>query len=63
MERGKELARRMRRVAPFQLGTDNEELVQFNVKPIRKRGSRKKAPENPLPPVPAPEATAANLAE
>jgi len=51
MEKGKELARRLRRVAPFKLGTDNEQLVQFNVKPIRKRGSRKKGPEV-KPPVP-----------
>lgn len=45
VERGKELARRLRRVAPFKLGTDNEQLVQFKIKPLRKRGSRKASPE------------------
>ncbi|HEV2855830.1 MAG TPA: hypothetical protein VHC97_23785 [Thermoanaerobaculia bacterium] len=51
VKRGKELARRMRRVAPFKLGTDNEELVRFKIKPLRKRVSRKKAPEvNPPAP-------------
>ena len=51
--RGKELARRLRRVAPFTLGTTNEQLVQFKVKPIRKRGAstKKKAEaKSPAPP-------------
>lgn len=52
--RGKELARRLRRIAPFQLGTDNEELVQFKVKPRRKRGSSKKGSELKKKPAPAP---------
>lgn len=51
--RGKELARRLRRIAPFQLGTDNEQLVQFKVKPRRKRIGGKKAPEVKSP-APAP---------
>ena len=64
--RGKELARRLRRIAPFQLGTDNEQLVQFKVKPRRPR-TVKKAPElkNPVP-APSggsPETPAAKAAE
>lgn len=62
--RGKELARRLRRIAPFQLGTDNEQLVQFKVKPRR---PRKKVPEAKKPaPVLAggsPETPAAKAAE
>lgn len=52
--RGKELARRLRRVAPFTLGTTNEQLVQFKVKPIRKRGGTKKKSEV-KPPAPPPD--------
>jgi hypothetical protein len=48
--RGKELARRLRRIAPFQLGTDNEQLVQFSVKPRRRRIGRKKGTEVTPPP-------------
>lgn len=62
--RGKELARRLRRIAPFQLGTDNEQLVQFKVKPRRKRIGGKKGTEvTPPAPPSSPEAPAAKLAE
>jgi len=54
VKKGKELARRIRRAAPFTLGTDNEELVRFKVKPLRPRVSRKKGPEV-KPPVPTPD--------
>lgn len=52
--RGKELARRLRRVAPFTLGTANEQLVQFKVKPIRKRGGSTKKKSEVKPPAPPP---------
>lgn len=65
--RGKELARRLRRIAPFQLGTDNEQLVHFKVKPRRKRVGGKKAPEvknpAPAPSGGSPETPAAKAAE
>jgi hypothetical protein len=58
---GKELARRLRRVAPFLLGTRNEELVRFKIKPLRKRVSRKKGPEvnPPAPDGESPQTTGA----
>lgn len=37
MERGREAARRLRGAVKANLGTKNERLVQFNLKPIRSR--------------------------
>ena len=50
--RGKEAARRLRAIVKGSLGTDNEQLVQFNMAPRRKRGPRKaKTPTDTPPPV------------
>jgi hypothetical protein len=56
---GREAARRLQGAVKANLGTSNERLVQFNIKPIRPRGSRKaKTVPTPTPvPVPAPAAT------
>src|SRR4029077_4241574 len=38
---GREAARRLQGAVKGNLGTSNERLVQFNIKPIRPRGARK----------------------
>jgi hypothetical protein len=38
---GREAARRLKGAVKANLGTSNELLIQFNIRPIRKRGSRK----------------------
>jgi hypothetical protein len=55
--RGKETARRLRAIVKGSLGTDNEQLVQFNMAPRRKRGPRKtKTPTvNPPSVTPVPD--------
>jgi hypothetical protein len=72
---GREAARRLQGAVKANLGTTNERLVQFNIKPIRPRGARKPkvvppptetptlAPAAVLTPVPAPEAHAAMPAD
>ncbi|HEV7506863.1 MAG TPA: hypothetical protein VGS07_18375 [Thermoanaerobaculia bacterium] len=50
---GKEAARRLRLAVKATLGTDNEQLVQFNVAPRRPRG-KKVAAVKPQPPVDPP---------
>lgn len=63
MERGREAARRLRGAVKANLGTKNERLVQFKVKPIRKRGSRKStAPPAETPPPAPPPAPAPDVA-
>ncbi|HSS50224.1 MAG TPA: hypothetical protein VLX28_14900 [Thermoanaerobaculia bacterium] len=44
---GKEAARRLRLAVKATLGTDNEQLVQFNVAPRRPRGGKKAAAVTP----------------
>jgi len=44
---GKEAARRLRLAVKATLGTDNEQLVQFNVAPRRPRGPKKAAVKPP----------------
>jgi hypothetical protein len=51
---GREAARRLQGAVKANLGTSNERLVQFNIKPIRPRGSRKSKVVPPPPPAPAP---------
>jgi len=46
---GKEAARRLRQAVKANLGTDNEQLVQFNVAPRRPRGGKKAAAVKPPP--------------
>jgi hypothetical protein len=63
---GREAARRLQGAVKANLGTSNERLVQFNIKPIRPRGARKPKvvpppTETPVPaailtPVPTPAA-------
>jgi len=57
---GREAARRLQGAVKANLGTANERLVQFNIKPIRPRGARKAKvvpPPAPVPtPIPAPSA-------
>ncbi|HEX3552477.1 MAG TPA: hypothetical protein VIA62_04525 [Thermoanaerobaculia bacterium] len=49
---GKEVARRLWAIVKGSLGTDNAQLVQFNMAPRRKRGPRKaKTPTVNPPPV------------
>lgn len=59
MDRGREAARRLRGAVKANLGTKNERLVQFKMKPIRKRGPRKPAvpPADTPPPAPPPAPT------
>ena len=49
---GREAARRLKGAVKANLGTGNELLIQFNIKPIRKRGPRK-AKRLPVPKPPA----------
>jgi hypothetical protein len=59
VKEGREAARRLQGAVKANVGTSNERLVQFNIKPIRPRGARKKvapAPQVPTPQVPAPPA-------
>lgn len=51
---GREAARRLQGVVKANLGTANERLVQFNIKPIRPRGPRKAKAVPPPAPVPTP---------
>ena len=44
---GKEAARRLRQAVKANLGTDNEQLVQFNIAPRRPRGPKKPAVVKP----------------
>ena len=47
---GREVARKIRAGAVFQLGSDSKHLKQFGVTPRERRGSRKaKSPETPPP--------------
>jgi hypothetical protein len=50
---GKEAARRLRQAVKANLGTDNEQLVQFNIAPRRPRGPRKAAVKPPTVDTPA----------
>jgi hypothetical protein len=53
--RGKEAARRLRQAVKANMGTDNEQLVQFNIAPRRPRGAKKAAVKPPpvvIPPAP-----------
>jgi len=52
IEGGKEAARRLRLAVKANIGTDNEQLVQFNVAPRRARGPKK--PKVKPPPVDTP---------
>ncbi len=54
---GKEAARRLRLAIKATIGTDNEQLVQFNVAPRRPRGPKKAAVKPP--PVDTPQEPAA----
>jgi len=47
IKNGKEAARRLRLAVKATLGTDNEQLVQFNVAPRRPRGPKKAAVKPP----------------
>jgi hypothetical protein len=53
---GREAARRLQGAVKANLGTNNERLVQFNIKPIRPRGARKAKVVPPPTPVPTPVA-------
>lgn len=53
IEGGKEAARRLRLAVKANIGTDNEQLVQFNVAPRRARGPKKVTVKPP--PVGTPE--------
>ncbi len=59
LKNGREAARRLQGAVKANLGTANERLVQFNIKPIRPRGPRKaKVVPAPVPtPEPAPAPT------
>src|SRR5690348_3516427 len=50
---GREVARKIRACAVFQLGSDSRHLIQFGVTPRQRRGSSRKAkpPETPPPTV------------
>jgi hypothetical protein len=41
VKEGREAARRLQSAAKASLGTSNERLIHFNIKPLRPRGSRK----------------------
>lgn len=56
LQEGREAARRLQGAVKANLGTANERLVQFNIKPIRPRGPRKPKVVPPPDPVPAPVA-------
>jgi hypothetical protein len=50
LKEGREAARRLQGEVKANLGTSNERLVQFNIKPIRPRGPRKpKVAPTPVP--------------
>lgn len=56
LDRGRDLAMRLRFAAKLKLGPRNEQLVQFGSAPLRRRGRRpKEDPPPPLPEAPAPE--------
>src|SRR5262245_11586079 len=53
LDRGRELAMRLRGMAKARIGPKNEQISQFGVAPLRKRSRRAKAvrPPLPIPPV------------
>jgi hypothetical protein len=57
LKEGEEAARRLRGAVKANLGTRNERLVQFNMKPIRPHGPRKPKVVPPAEPEPAVNAT------
>jgi hypothetical protein len=64
LDRGRELAMRLRGMAKARIGPKNEQISQFGVAPLRKRSRRAKAaqPTGPVQPpvaVPAPPASPA----
>jgi len=53
LDRGRELAMRLRGMAKARIGPKNEQISQFGVAPLRQRSRRAKAaqPPQPIPPV------------
>jgi hypothetical protein len=57
IENGREAVRRLQGGVKLNLGTDNEQLVQFNIPPRRKRGGRKTKTTPPPTSTPPPSTT------
>lgn len=56
LEKGRDVARRIRGIATARIGPKNEQITQFGVAPLRKRTRRAKSPEPVPPPGLPPEA-------